>query len=299
MRCSWRLLAAAALVLGGCGQGTDGATDDPSADGRPRVDGDNANPSADPPVLYELDVPATVREREIVTVRARLGAKAGRVLHVTWRTTLGTIDPGVADVTADDTGNALAEATLTAPDELGTADLALTVHDDFDGEVGANRSVVIARPEAYTLGTTTSWPDDPDAFAYDANRLLAQAIVVDHATELLGLGVVANDAGPHMRTALYTDRSDAPDRLVTTGAEVRLVAGANVATVEPIRLEPGTYWLGTLFDVNANLAEDTPRRDEPRRRVLYGYMQPWMDTFPNPLDSMGPTASFFLVVQDP
>ena len=297
MRCSWRLLAAAALVAGGCGQGGEGSGD-PSSDGGPGVDGD-PGPSIDPPVLYELDVPATLPERATATLHARLGTKALRTLHVSWTASKGAVTPPASDLAADETGNVTVEAELTAPSELGDATLSITVSDDFGGEVIAARTIVIARPEAYTLGTTTSWPDDPAAFVYDANRLLAQAIVVDHATDLVGLGVVANDAGPQMRTALYTDRSDAPDRLVATGAEVRLVSGANVAAVDTIRLEPGTYWLGTLFDRDANLAEDTPRRDEPRRRVLYGYMQPWMDTFPNPLDSMGPTASFFLVVQDP
>lgn len=302
-------VAAAALALvAGCGptggEGADGGGGG-SRDGGgvdPRDDAPPGTPDgagAEAPIIYGVEVPATVAVGAEESLSARLGTKAGHRLSVAWTTSAGVVAPATATVTADATGNALVEATFTAPAALGAVELTLTVDDEDGGTIDAVRTMSIERAAAYTLGVTESWPDDPDAFLYTRNRLLAQAIVVPRRTELQGLGVIANVGGPQMRTAIYTDDGGTPDRLVTTGTAVTLVAGANVAPVPTTVLEPGTYWLGTLFDRDADLAEDTPRRDESRRHVLYGFKQSWQSTFPNPLTSTGPTASFFLVVQDP
>ena len=90
------------------------------------------------------------------------------------------------------------------------------------------------------IGTTTVRATDDYG---NAGLLLAQKATLSQPDNIQSLSFYVTSAVGKLRLGIYSDVSGSPGTLLASTPEMTPVVGWNTASVTPVALQPGTYWL--------------------------------------------------------
>jgi hypothetical protein len=112
---------------------------------------------------------------------------------------------------------------------------------------------------------------------HSANYLAGFEIEVETTMLVTHLAVVAKEASPSIRMALYSD-AEGPDALLIEVPSTAMAGGENEFPVTPFPIEPGHYWIMAMYEEDASVGIYSPGTGA---KVTYKYM-PFADPLPDP-----------------
>jgi hypothetical protein len=131
------------------------------------------------------------------------------------------------------------------------------------------------------------WPDEyPDASSHAGGWLNGIEIVVDETVTLRQLALISKRAGDDVRMVLYTDDGGTPDILMASTEITTTGVGPLEMDVDSVVLEPGSYWIMTVWAGSGSIGIDSSS-SEAMSTMVRDKTWSIYDAPPNPFGSAG------------
>jgi hypothetical protein len=210
-------------------------------DAGPIADAPDAPPDA-PPVIVDLKLEDAVTPGESVKVTATLHHTPHEVVAFALSATAGTFDTPTGNVTLDQFGLGMLQASYTAP---------LTGGSVMVSAMALGETATITVP----ILTLTSFGDDhagTSMLSLGPNSAFGERVTVTTAGTVKALGIYFTGPNGNVKMALYTD-SGGPITLVAQAGPVPQVLGRNVLPTPSTLIQPGDYFVFADFETSADV----------------------------------------------
>ncbi|WP_052467057.1 T9SS type A sorting domain-containing protein [Psychroserpens damuponensis] len=98
------------------------------------------------------------------------------------------------------------------------------------------------------IGNSEITPDFNEETILYQNRLRAVKVSLNHRGTLNSINMIGNGTGAQVKMGVYSSYDNRPHNLITESTVGVVNNGVVALSVVPITLEPGTYWITSIFD---------------------------------------------------
>ncbi len=143
------------------------------------------------------------------------------------------------------------------------------------------------------------WMEFPSQSSHLSGYLLGSKVAVTQAGTVTHLCLIAKEAGPYVKMALYTDAGGNPGQLVTwTSPETLVVGRMEMRTASAVPLSSGDYWIMAIYPETAHIGFNLNGSAVFKYTPLQ-FDDPLPTTFPSPMQQSGQEFNYYLRVNVP
>ena len=206
-------------------------------------------------------------------------------------TIAATTQPTWLTLTDDGDGSATLSG-VPSSSNVGDHAVTLQVTDGTNKSAEQSFTVSVAALPC-TIGNAEEFSD---ASSHGANYLLGFKIDVTNAVTVDKLAVIAKQAGPNAKMALYTDVSGKPGELVVGSSSLTLVVGVNEFDVADTPIAAGSYWIMAVYDRQASVGIDYTQSSTIAYKV-HTFTNPLPNTFGTPNVYSGQRFNYYVILK--